>query len=615
MSGYFGMARLDGKPVDRKLLEHVAQRLAFRGPDGISIWNNAVCGGCFTCMDTHSAPQSRQQPVIFGERYFLWGDVRLDGQADLRAQLGDANLVFPTSETSEELLLRAWNRWGEEALARVIGDFSFALWDAQAESLVCARDFVGPRPFYYSEAGNALYFGNTLNVFHHVPDVSRELDEQFIGDFLMEGYSLDSARTAFRDIRRLPAGHLLKFWKDGVAVRRFRKLPVEDALEFSDERSYIEAYLERLRESISDRLPRHTVSLYLSGGLDSSSVCAVVSEVASARGQKEKLKAFTLGWEPIIPDPEPALAALTARQLGIAHQTLSEPEVTLFENANSPEWQSPEPDQEYFFARAKRQSQVIAAHSNVVLSGDGGDDVLSGQSWPYLVHLWHQHDWKKIAGDFGGYLWRNQRVPPLRAGLRGKLRSFLRPTDEYAGYPRWLNADFEARLHLRERWRERAHNAAGGEHPLHPQAYRALHGGYWSSVLETEDAGWNGVLLEHRAPLLDLRMLRFMLRLPPVPWCMDKELVRRAMAHRLPDAVVHRPKTPLGHDPLARCTLPSGWPGALPRELGKRIETFVNWDEWCETLSEREDPLSWLSLRPISLSLWLNAVENRMGIK
>jgi asparagine synthase (glutamine-hydrolysing) len=279
------------------------------------------------------------------------------------------------------------------------------------------------------------------------------------------------------------------------------------------------------------------------------------------------------------------------------------------------DWQAPEPDQEYFFARAKKQAQKIAVHSNVVLGGDGGDDVLSGQSWPYLVHLWQQRDWRRIARDFGGYLWANQRIPPLRAGLRGKIREFLSPADEYAGYPRWLNGDFEARLTLRQRWRERANEGARHEHPLHPQAYRALHEGYWASVLEPEDAGWNGVLLEHRAPLLDLRVLRFMLRLPPVPLCMDKKLARRAMANKLPDAIIHRSKTPLPDDPLSQCVLPTGWPTDLSHEHRKSIEAFVNWDKWCETLSEVEGSLSWLSLRPISLLLWLKAVENRMGIK
>jgi len=615
VSGYFGVVRFDGKPVDRKLLERVAEKLAFRGPNGTSIWSIEVCGGCFTRMDTHSAPQSLQQPVIFDQRYFLWGDIRIDGTADLRAQLGDSVSVSETTETSEEFLLRAWNRWGEKSLERLIGDFSFALWDARERSLTCARDFIGPRPLYYSRVGNALYFGNTLNVFRDVPEISLELDEQFIADFLVEGIVLDPERSIYRDIRRLPAGHLLEFSKNGLAVRRFRKLPIEDPLVFSRDRDCVEAYLELLRQAVADRLPQGAVSLYLSGGLDSSSIAAIATEIARANQQKHRLKAFTLGWAPFVQDPEPPFASLTAQQLGIAHEVLNEPELMLFAGAGSPDGQSPEPDQEYFFARAKKQSQHIAAHSNVVLGGDGGDVVLTGQSWPYLVYLWQRRDWKTLTRHFGGYLWTNRRFPPLRAGLRGKIRKLLQPSDKFAGYPRWLNTAFESRLKLRERWEESSGATTPTEHPLHPHAYESLHSGYWASVLETEDAGWTGVRLEPRAPLLDLRVLRFMLRLAPVPWCINKTLTRRAMAKKLPEPVVRRPKTPLYDDPLGHCELSDEWMAEFSVDQRRQLEVFVNWDEWCETLAGPKGSLSWLSLRPVSLLYWLKAVENRMGIK
>ena len=357
MSGYFGVARLDGKPVERRLLENIAEQLAFRGPDGTSIWHDERCGGCFTRMDTNSAPQSEQQPVVLDQRYFLWGDLRLDGQADLRARLGEPKLAAGARETSEDLLLRAWNRWGDSALDRIIGDFSFALWDAHDASLVCARDFIGARPFYYSLIGNTLYFGNTLNVFRNVPEIPLDVDELFIADFLIEGISLDPARTVYRAVRRLPPGHLLRFSKNGIELRRFLKLPVEDSLELPNQQDYLDAYLQLLRQAVNDRLPQGEVALYLSGGLDSSSVCAIAAEIAGARGQKDKLKAFTLGLQPFVHDPEPEFAAVSARHLGIAHRLLTEPELIPFAGAQSQDWQIPEPDQEYFFIRKKNSSR------------------------------------------------------------------------------------------------------------------------------------------------------------------------------------------------------------------------------------------------------------------
>ena len=613
MSGYFGVVRLDGGTIDEKLLQRTADRLSFRGSDGTSVWSNDRVGGCCTLMRTNSAPQSDRQPVVIGQRFLLWGDVRLDGQAELREQLG-ADAAPSSLETNEQLLLRSWDRWGAGALERIIGDFSFALWDAQEACLTCARDFVGARPLYYTHLGGAFYFGNTLNVFLDVPEISRELDELFVADFLTAGYSLDTDRSVFRDVKRLPAGHTLRFAKNGIAIRRFRRLPVEEPFAFREEREYIDGYLKVLDAAVRDRFPQGPTALYLSGGLDSGSVCAMAAEIARERGRLDRLKAYTLGWQPFFDDPEPKFASLSAAHLRITHEVLTDSELIPFLGADSPKWLVPEPDQEYFFLREKKRFEQISKHARVVLGGDGGDDVLAGQSWPYLVQLWRRRDWKKLAGDFGGYLWTHQQFPPLRFGLRAKIREFLRRGDEFEGYPRWLNSDFEAKLNLMERWRQLDRPIETG-HPLHPQAYRALHEGCWAGVLETEDAGWNGVQLEARVPLLDLRVLRFMLRLPPVPWCVKKELSRRAMKAKLPEAVLRRPKTPLQQDPLEHCSLHPEWPQSLAKEGRARVERFVNWNKWCETLSESEGSLSWRSLRPISLLFWLKAVENRMGIK
>lgn len=611
MSGYFGAARLDGRPVDERLLARIADRLAFRGPQGTNVWRRNGIGSCFTLLRTNAPLQSERQPVVQSDHFFLWGDIRLDARAELYARLAETSPAPSAGLTNEELLLFAWNRWGEQALDRIIGDFSFALWDAREASLVCVRDFIGARPLYYAQFGEVLYFGNTLNVFLGVPEISSELDELFVADFLLNGFCDEPERTAFRDVKRLPSGHILRFSKSETAVRRFLQLPVEEPLRLSQEREYLDAYLEVLADAVRDRLPQGPAALFLSGGLDSASVCAVAADIAGASGGKDKLKAFTLGWQPFFDDPEPELAGLAAAQLGLAHEVLTDAELIPFAAASSQGWQLPEPCEAYFFQRHKRQMEIIASFSSVVLGGDGGDDVLAGHSWPYLVQLWRNGEWKKIAEDFGGYLWNHRRFPAWGAGLRAKAVEFFHPRDEYEGYPRWLSGEFEAKLNLRERWRQSA-NPVSDEHPLHGPAYRALHDGLWASVLETDDAGWSGVALEARAPLLDLRVLQFMLRLPTVPWCVNKELSRRAMETKLPHAIVSRPKTPLRYDPLAHARLPSGWPESL---WDAGIERFVNWKKWCETLRESEGSLSWRSLRPISLLLWLKAVEIRMGFK
>ena len=151
----------------------------------------------------------------------------------------------------------------------------------------------------------------------------------------------------------------------------------------------------------------------------------------------------------------------------------------------------------------------------------------------------------------------------------------------------------------------------GQKHPFHPGAYASLNDGYWGEVLEAEDAGWNRVRLETRAPLLDLRVLTFLLRLPPVPWCVDKEICRKTMKSALPRAVVERPKTPLQKDSLEVCSERQDWIFRLPQEVPERLKEFVNWSKWCETFHHSKGSLSWIILRPVSFLYWLKAIENK----
>lgn len=150
------------------------------------------------------------------------------------------------------------------------------------------------------------------------------------------------------------------------------------------------------------------------------------------------------------------------------------------------------------------------------------------------------------------------RIPPLRGGFRVRMRRFLRRDAEWEGYPAWLNPEFELRACVRERWRE-AEDEFAGLHAFQPRAYALLHRDFWGTVFDDQEPDWTGTTLEVRAPLLDVRLSRFLLRVPPVPLGLDKELNRRAMRKFLPDAIVERPKTPVTGDPLQEFLKQGKW--------------------------------------------------------
>ncbi len=613
MSGFFGIVRLDGQEIAPGMLEKVAGVLRFRGMDGEQIWRQGGVGTCFAYCATDPAKQATQHPVKLEGNWFI-GDVRVDARRALMEELEKSGTRVGQEATSEELILYAWRTWGESSLERIVGDFSFALWDDSKQSLWCARDFIGPRPFYYAKRNGIFCFSNSLEAIRVVPEISSELDETFIGEFLLHGYCADLTRTVYSQIRRLPAGHLLKLKNETIEVRRFLELPIEEPYRFSQAEEYVEGYREVLRESVADRLPPGPCALYLSGGLDSGSVCAVASRIAAERRSPALLKAFTVGWNPLFEDPEPRYAAVSAKYLQVRHEVLEDENFVPYAEKKESERATPEPNIEAFFRRAQGQCRRIAEHSAVILSGDGGDDVLTGQAWPYFVKLWASGEWPEILRSIGSYASSHGRLPPLRAGIRAKVVGILGKRGEWEGYPEWLNQEFETRNGLRDKWRAKAVTPET-QHPFHARAYASLHEGFWSTILESEDAGNTNVRLETRAPLLDLRVLRFQLRVPPVPWCMDKELTRRTMKGYLPTEILKRPKTPMAKDPLEVCLESGRWPAKVLEEPPTAINGYVNWQKYTETLESSKGYNPGSEFNALALGRWLKDVENGWRIQ
>lgn len=614
MSGFAGIVRADGGTPDIRLLERMAEYLAFRGPDATQIWKRPGAGFCFTLLRTGPSPQAREQPCSLDGRVWLLADVRLDGREELRRRLEQHGEKTSLDASNEELVLRAWRKRAEKSFEDLIGDFSFALWDAEARQLLCVRDLLGARPFFYAHAGGQLIFSNTLNVVRLAPDVSAKLDTHFIGDFLLQSWCPDAERTAFCDVRRLPAGHALHFSNGEVRVRRYATLPIEEPLLLKRREEYVEAFRGHLEEAVRDRLPQGPAGIFMSGGLDSTSVAAIANKVQAERSVRDSLRAYTVDYTPLFEDEEGKFASRAAQHLGIPIEILSGASCSPFDGWDELSLRTPEPCSEPFLALHVEHYRQVAVRARVVLSGDGGDDILTGRAWPYLVHLVKRGRIDTIVRAFGGYTLRHGRLPPLRAGIRTRLRRWMGRADATLDYPPWLESSFEQELDLRARWLE-LQQPVKELHPLHPAGYTSLTSAYWPSVFECEDAGWTGVPVEMRAPLHDRRLIRFLLRVPPVPWCMNKELLCVSMQGLLPDEVRKRRKTPLRGDPLLLQTEKNGWTPVLQEGACETLRMFVNCRMHRATSHPGLGLALWADVLPIALDYWLKSVEKNEGFQ
>jgi asparagine synthase (glutamine-hydrolysing) len=612
VSGFAGVINADGTPVDEGIVRSLAEHLKFRGPDGTTVRPIGSAAFCFTLARTGPAPQSEHLPITLDGGHWLIGDVRLDGRDAVLDLLNQRQEREPISEaqTDEELVLRVWRDHGPNLGEVLLGEYAFGVWEPERSQFSAIRDVIGAKPFFYAQTGNAFCFSNTLDALRTVPGVDLRLDEHFVGDFLLQGWCPDLERTVYRGIRRLKPGHALEYRDGRVTSRRFVALPIQDALCYRHGNEYVEHFRALLSNAVRERLPSGKAAFFMSGGLDSTSVAAMAQQGRGTAGANASLRAFTIDFQPLFDDPEPRFATQAARHLGMPIEIVKAGDEQPFACWTDHSLRFPEPLHEPFQSRHVALAREVCAFARVVLSGDGGDDILTGIAAPYARHLLKRGKVLELAKRFGSYLWRKRRLPAMGTGLRGRFRTWRTSDPRVAALPEWLQPDFAKRIGLGERLAELQRGLRLTEHPIHPVGYAALSEGYWSGVLEDEDAAWLGVPLDRRAPFLDRRLLEFLLRVPPLPWCMEKELLREAMRGLLPEHVRTRRKTPIMQSPFAVQVERLNWKPLPPPQVHPVVAEFVDWGKLDATLSALPGSQLWDDLRPLTLNAWVKGVEN-----
>ena len=488
--------------------------------------------------------------------HWIVGDVRLDRRRDLLEALGR-----PDDNDCGNLALvaDAYVAWGDACLDRIAGDFSFAIWDERRRRLFAARDPLGIRPLYYATTPQRIVLGNTLNGVRCHSGVAAALDDQAVGDFLLFDAPTDPTRTMFAGVRRLAPAHALVATRETpVCTRRYWSLPIDEPLRLRCADDYLDGFRERVRHAVAERLASEGVGVFMSGGVDSTTLAATAVALGA------DVEAFAWVEDAADGGRERRGAVAAAAHLGI-DLDVHEPD------AGPVDWdweQKPlhqiEPTADAWHVdHVRAYHRRIAARRRVFFYGEGPDNALYYEWRPYLSHLIRTAQIRALAGDAWHYVSGLSRIPLLGA-VRALWRRPGRPTPTY---PRWLQRDFQRRAGLEDRWRG-ARGAAVPRHPTRPDAYASLHNPLWQVLFDAYDPERSGTPMDVRHPFLDLRVLRFLLSVPVIPWCRDKFLVRRAMRGALPDVVLNRRKA--GHRPDGRerierrlAAQPTPWTDAL----------------------------------------------------
>ena len=396
MSRIAGIYQRDQSPVNRAALEQMAVSLQGHGSDAAVLWQSGSCG-LATCL-FRTTPQSNYARLPFvstDELFVISADVRLDNRRELLGYF-DFSGTPAAHVPDSALIVEAYKRWGERCVDRLLGAFSFALWDVNQRKLFCARDHMGIRPFYYAQVGQTFYFASEIKGLLALPDIDRTINDAKLLDFLLWEYR-DKSASFYRDILRLPPAHTLSLTAEGLRLHRYWELDSEYELEPRSDAEYAEQFLDIFTEAVGCRLQALSpVGSMLSGGLDSSAVTCV-ARAALGETSKHPLSTFSAVFPGLPEVDESRYIACVLDQGGMKPYYLRADQFGPLGDVTAALQRSEEPHPFPHLGMVSRLLQMARESGvRVVLDGTDGDAAVS-HGLGVLRQMAYQGQWDQFA--------------------------------------------------------------------------------------------------------------------------------------------------------------------------------------------------------------------------
>lgn len=552
-----------GRSVDRERLARMRDILGHRGPDAAGLFVDGTVGLGHRRLSIVDL-KSGDQPMFSDDRSLVIvynGEVY--NHADHREEMIERGYRYhSTSDT--ETILNLYKEFGTECVHRLRGMFAFAIWDANNQELVIARDRLGVKPLYYVHDENgSFFFASEIKALIEAGAITPRLNFSVLPEQLANhGTSYDE--TLFKDVRRLLPGHWLK-WRDGrITIEKFWDLEFDPKHDFPDEDAAVGEWYEMFRESVRLRLMSDVpLGMFLSGGIDSSAIAAVMSELVD-----DPIKTFSVGFAEREAN-EFSFARQVARKFNTDHHEITITPDQFFDALPQLVWHEDEPLGFEASVPLYFVSKLAQEHVKVVLTGEGSDETLAGYARyrKALTLLGYGEKYEALTPEFvrgavrsgvaalpgvlnrklaRTFLARDADVEDLFFdnfaifGKRQQRGLFTRETAERIG-----GSSPYANLH---HWLDQA----GAESLLDRLLYVDIRS-YLHELLMKQDQMSMAASIESRVPFLDHKLVEFAARLPENMKLRGQDtkwILRRAMRGVLPEEILDRPKmgfpVPLG---------------------------------------------------------------------
>jgi asparagine synthase (glutamine-hydrolysing) len=541
----------------RQWLAAMTATLSHRGPDGQGAWVEGGVALGHRRLSVIDLEGGRQPMLDWHQRAVIVFNGEIYNFPEIKERLERKGYRFRT-QSDTEVLLNAYLDAGPDCLDYVEGMFAFAIWDREKQTLFAARDRMGEKPFYYTLQQGVFAFASELTAFSRLSVLNLAVERQSIARFLAYEY-IPTPQTIYREIFKLRPGHFLIFSKGQVTTKRYWDIPLPESNANLSEADCCELLRNLAGRAVAQRLISDVpLGVFLSGGIDSSAVVALMAQVVPSR----EINTFSIGFKEKSYDESP-YARLVAQSLGTNHHEEILSATQAGELLPQIVSQFDEPIADPSIVPTYLLSEVTRRRVTVALGGDGGDELFGG--YEYFPAFQLAEHYLRIPKAFReSYLEPLARFLPISTGYvspRHVVSKFLSGIHA----PQWLRAQIwvgAVSPDLQEAlWRAPMHNALQVEN-LYAES-RALYRGFLAQepisrvfylfarqylldyILVKVDRCSMMHSLEVRAPFLDTALMEFVYRLPyymKIRYGKRKYLLKKAFRDLLPREILTRKK-------------------------------------------------------------------------
>jgi asparagine synthase (glutamine-hydrolysing) len=471
-------------------------------------------------------------------------DGRIDNREELRKALLDASIVL-RDDTDAELVLKSYLRWGENAPARILGDFAIAIWDGSRNALFCARDVFGIKPLNYYVGPNFVLVTSELHQVFCDPRVPRTTNEGMVGEHLAVQIT-HREETLWAGIRRLPAAHFMWVKSGFIDKRRYWDFDLSRQVRHQRDEEYASEFLSLFQDAIRCRLRcRGRIGSYLSGGLDSSSVSVIANELLRQNGSNEPLDTYSLVFRGTVCDESEYIndivkqANLRSKLLPPSSTGLSYYCQQSLRYRDFPGWPNGGA------MSLSLRDWIRSTGTRVVLTGWGGNECLEGSPTSKITQLAGKGKVAELLGVAKSWSpiaetpwWQLVFEYGVRANIPTSLKRASRALRSNP-FP-WLPPDFVRRTLLLDRIQQAR---LQGKNTVQQTIHSFFYSGWSAHFHETRDRDASSFGIDERHPFFDRRLAEFAFALPEEQRAdagIAKVVLRKALRGSLPHSVLDR---------------------------------------------------------------------------